>query len=137
MLALSCKERMIKQITALILVLAIANPFCCCFAGFASEGSDNNSISHSCCGRVNDLPEKDNDAPSPSEKCPCKKPVVQGAGEDFKLVKLNLISDLYSPQLRSDIDTRVSSEPLIRVGFRLRPPPPKRDLHIVYCSFRI
>ena len=124
---------MIKQLTALILILAIANPYCCCFGKGSSENGSGSNPIYSCCSQPVDSSEEDD---SPSEKnCPCKKPAVHADSEESKVLNLKVTHDIQCAHLSPEAELRVTSEPVNRVYFRLRPPPSRLRLHLIHCVF--
>ena len=128
---------MVKELTAVFLMLAIVNPFCCCFGEVGQDSSLEASTSkpvQSCCSQPVDTSDGD-DAPS-SKSCPCRKPAVQSDSDDSKLVKLKVIQQLDEGILVSNVDVNITSWPACSLGFQLRPPPLSLRLHLVHCVFR-
>lgn len=124
---------MIKQLTALILILAIANPYCCCFGmGSSENGSDSNPM-NSCCSQPVDSSDEGD---SPSEKnCPCKTSAIYAESEESKVLNLKVTHDILCAHLSPEAELRVTSEPVNRSYFRLRPPPSRLRLHLIHCVF--
>jgi len=124
---------MIKHLTALILVLAIANPFCCCFGMDPVQGKAQPAP----CWQT---PTDESGDSSPDDDsllkgCPCKKPVVAEYKEldshGSKVLKSLVLIHDYQDQAVTFVST-----PDIRLGFFMRPPPPRLRLHIVHCVYR-
>ena len=127
-------------------MLAIANPFCCCFGKDIGSDSHKDSqttqVNFSCCHSAStDLKKSDPSDQSPRfpHSCPCKKPQVQSSNDDLNIP---LTLDTLGKQ-SSDLETG-TEYPLLSVS-RLysetlnswRPPPPEDPLHLLNCVFII
>lgn len=126
---------MIKQLTALILVLAIANPFCCCFA--KSSSSSEQELPSSCChSNVDESSDSSSGKDAPLKSCPCKKPVVQADYMEVLTYGAEKLKPLMLLNEHPDMELTFIATPAIRLGFYMRPPPRERKLQIVHCVFR-
>lgn len=131
-----------KHIVALILVLALANPFCCCYS-VASESSSKTpspTQTQSCCSQQGQSSEgeSEEDGEFPSEKiCPCKAPVALADEVDhFKVLRVNIHYIATHEVDRFEIfDTTESSVTLGK--FIGQPPPQSLALFKQYCVCRI
>lgn len=125
---------MMKHLTALILALAIANPFCCCFG---MESVPGKAQPAPCCqASVDESNDSYPDDNSLSKSCPCKGPIVQAEHKDFdlhgnKVLKNLLLFKEYQNEMLAFVATSD-----ILLGFFMRPPPPTVKLHIVNCVYR-
>lgn len=128
---------MVKQLTALILVLALANPFCCCFAKPVSD--EGSTPSHSCCHSQpveSDSSEQPSDDQGP-ESCPCEKPMVQAGESGFEKLP-PIASSFLKIQHSYSESLHVFQEPKpFCSGFAWRPPPSDTPLYRMHCVFRM
>ena len=131
-----------KQLTAMILVLAIANPFCCCFGRGKNDSNTEGGSKrvYSCCHQAaNDssdsTPQDDGD--TPCKNCPCKKAAVKSEYEDADKAVSKLFKCLSILPECPNMELSYVSTTIQALGFWSRPPPLSRSLHLVHCVFRI
>lgn len=138
---------MVKQITAILLVLAIANPFCCCFGSLLKLGADDDAVSksvpvNSCCHCNPEPTEGEGDLPSddesPSKGCACKQVYTLADAKQSILVSdYKWGNDLFDVENR-DFVTSLSAIEIFSRGVTWRPPPPRRtNYQTLYCSYLI
>lgn len=135
---------MVKQFTALILILAIANPFCCCFGNFFdSENVQNLDSSQSCC---QSSLSKNTDSSSPSDQsppcpkeCPCEKTYLQSDANDLgKTIPGDTLSTkIVTLKPASEFTITSVSSSYFGTSFSWRPPPPQVPLYLMHCVSRI
>lgn len=139
---------MVKQFTAIILVLAIANPLCCCFGFLAAQAPSQDYQSpspppiRSCC-QANYLPSDNqdespkDDAPSCPAGCACKQVFTQAENETFKPAQV--LKDNIAV-CRAEIVEQYSSPFAVEIfskALAWRPPPPKNaSFRSLYCISR-
>ena len=134
-------QEMVKQFTALILVLAIANPFCCCFAEtFQTSETKEAPPVRSCCHSSE--PESNNsedDAPTCPDGCPCDKSSQAQADDhdDFnKLVNITPVQlTLLEPA--SKFQELLIPAPVYTSRFSWIPPPSDIPIYLINCVSRI
>lgn len=131
---------MLKQLTAMILVLAIANPFCCCF-GKENKSSDSPKDSapvYSCCYQAADEPSNSDpeDDNGPCKNCPCKKESVVSDVKKAEHVGAKVNKSVSVLPEYFDTELRYVATPTERLGFWMRPPPPPQRLYIIHSVFR-
>ena len=139
---------MIKQLTALILILALANPLCCCVGKPQQEENSGSSAPlpvPSCCHQTSDDSNSSQDSSNPddnppSKNCPCKKPTYLAGAMDLERERAEFLSFTHIVVLYEsspDDLIRFTAPPQTSALCLRPPPPPERQLHIVHCRFRI
>lgn len=141
---------MVKQFTtAVILLLAIANPFCCCFGTSSPKSDSQGDIQppsppvHSCC---HSQPEEskhipngesdDNTPPCPSG-CACKQAYTKAELDHFRPAQLHEVNHFIFYWERVElVDCGFRVESFTKDGASRPPPQQEASLHILYCIFR-
>jgi len=127
---------MIKQLTALILTLATANPFCYCFA----NNCQNPSSGSSCCNNHCPTDDRNHDSPiHPDPSCPHECSCLPGYGYlEGDRVNLNKLKKLEVPALSENYDSFIENLFTLEVSTNLvvSRPPPNLELQALYCIYR-
>ena len=126
-----------KRIVAMILVLAFANPFCCCYS--IDSESTSSTPGHSCCSsqeQSSDEGSEEGGEDPIKQLCSCNDPVMVTDDVDhFKVLRVNIEYiatvdidhfDVFEPTASS-----VSSNDFLRL-----PPPQGVALYKQLCVYR-
>lgn len=131
---------MVKQFTALILILALANPFCCCFAETlnTSEKQDTQPVL-SCCHNPEFESNSDtgDEEPACPNGCPCKKPSeIKAYGDNFN--KLSNITSSWITTLEPAprFNDFLIPAPVFTSRFSWIPPPSDIPIYLMNCVSR-
>lgn len=140
---------MIKQLTVIILALAIANPFCCCFGMFAQglptqgESTSTPPPIRSCCQSKTFVSEEGNqespedDTPSCPAGCACKQVYTQAEHNYFKPAKVLVFSEFILNEKQIEFVGNSFTTETFTKGLAWRPPPSRNtDFQTLYCILR-